>query len=363
MNKKSKEIFIIRPLSARYVKSGMSLVHIRCIGVFDFHTLHRKFSYVYIHRKIHMEEQSEQNESEPFLSHSLQEKGVPHLTKWRGISKNLWFAEKYPVPYFTNYKLSFFPNFPLYILLSFSYHLWYHHVFIYFSPKYHSFKYIVLITFILGIYSLFKTIITDPGYLPFYYPVTNKASFTSDELRSGIAIDEAQIDFARSLPKPPRMCFSQRVGFFVIRADHYCSFIGQWIGLYDHRYFFNTTFYLGIYLLLMFLSVCAVSLLKIHIFSFFEELFFLSLSGFFGFLFLNQFLYQSANITRNQTSLENLKKKVPGFYNRGCISNWEEIFGPRKYILLWMVPFVPLKPTIDGLHYEKDTLNEDDDSD
>lgn len=92
----------------------------------------------------------------------------------------------------------------------------------------------------------------DPGYLPFNWWTTKKSKYSWDELISGTAIRKEQFDYVQSVPHPPGCSFSRTSGRYIIRADHICGWIANWVGKRNHKHFVLFQFWGGITALSMF---------------------------------------------------------------------------------------------------------------
>jgi hypothetical protein len=77
----------------------------------------------------------------------------------------------------------------------------------------------------------------DPGYLPFNWAADGPTKYGWRELMSGTAVSDAQILFAVSTTRPPGTSFSKSYGRYVIRADHICGWISNWVGKRNHKHF------------------------------------------------------------------------------------------------------------------------------
>jgi hypothetical protein len=206
--------------------------------------------------------------------------------------------------------------------------------------------------FLLSVAILSVTALTDPGYLPFFYPAADRTKFSRDELYDGCAVTEEQIAWARAQRRPGRIYFSRAAGWYIIRGDHYCKWTNNWIGLYNHRYYLQALLYIaiyvGVYILHLFIQYRRGKLALTT----FEAVALLSVGIPYFYLICTALGSQLFLITRNRTLVEQVKR-TPESYDRGCLANWEEIFGSRKYFLLWFLP-VPLPAMVDGFGYAEE---------
>jgi hypothetical protein len=59
----------------------------------------------------------------------------------------------------------------------------------------------------------------------------------------GTAILPSQIAYVNSVRRPPGCSFSKSYGRYVIRADHICGWIGNWVGKRNHKHFLLMMFW------------------------------------------------------------------------------------------------------------------------
>lgn len=106
----------------------------------------------------------------------------------------------------------------------------------------------IIITCVLFMWSYFNAVCMDPGFLPFNWVQTKKFYYTWQEQLSGLAVTQTQATFAKD-PKnrPPHCSFSTSFGRYVIRADHICGWISNWVGKRNHKQFMLLNLYGGLY--------------------------------------------------------------------------------------------------------------------
>jgi hypothetical protein len=84
----------------------------------------------------------------------------------------------------------------------------------------------------------------DPGFLPFTWVRTKRFWYSWEEQLDGLAVTDAQFAFACAPEnRAPGSSFSRTSGRFVIRADHICGWIGNWVGKRNHKQFMLFNFY------------------------------------------------------------------------------------------------------------------------
>ena len=205
------------------------------------------------------------------------------------------------------------------------------------SKKIHDFSFIELtITLILFLWSYFSAACSDPGYLPYDWIRTKKFYYSWEELIPGIAIREDQFLFAQ-FHRPPGASFSKYSGRFILRADHLCGWITNWVGKRNHKHF----------LLLLFWGMIYCGSLIGWQFTFIHwpqgpKLLFLIFSDSFVCTFLISFVLIFAeaivNLIHNQTSIDtwNHRKNPHNSTKDAC----KEICGDQS-ILCWLIPIPP----------------------
>lgn len=330
----------------------------------------------------------EYEESVPFFESSLIDRGVPPLTRWRklkGLLSCFWIVKSESIVRFSHFRLQFYPYMLelIVILITYLIFLKYYlpflpenndtknHVFLALKKfQFFFMGYIWLTAMGCLIYSHMK----DPGYLPYYFPAMyynqdpespgnqndktdsnnikyGRKTFTLDELRSGTAIHQEQIDWARNQRRPERIRFSAGIGYFIVRGDHICQYINNWVGLYNHRWFMIAIFYLMLYIF-DYIFVYTYEKFVTHNVSCPKYMTpILLLIGLpFLFLLFNNFFNQCVSISNNLTLLSMFKGEFINYSRGSCLNNWEDVFGPKKYLLFWFLP-VPLPLISDGFDY------------
>jgi hypothetical protein len=77
----------------------------------------------------------------------------------------------------------------------------------------------------------------DPGYLPFNWTPSDRTKYSWRELMAGTAVTREQLAHVSVTPRPPGCSFSGSYGRYVIRADHICGWIANWVGKRNHKHF------------------------------------------------------------------------------------------------------------------------------
>jgi hypothetical protein len=174
------------------------------------------------------------------------------------------------------------------------------------------------------------------------------------EIIEGTARRDVQFEWARTHVRPVRSHFSNKSGFFIVRADHDCFWVNGWVGIGNQNYFIRAVWYSTIWA--VFVTLCGLAvwsrLAKDRntqlIFWFYEII--MAILGTFT---AGQMVYQPRNACANVTIIEQVTgawDEFPNVYEKGCVSNWEEICGTRKFWPCWLLP-VPIPRVIDGFGY------------
>lgn len=183
------------------------------------------------------------------------------------------------------------------------------------------------------------TIAVGPGYLPFYYPLRNPNGGENNYL-SGMVTNDEQLYYVKVINLPPRTGYYKSVRRVVIRPDHLCGWTASFIGKKNHKLFFLFNFWGVMYIIPFAVSCCfTISILaenNKYIMGTLLSVIYAVLALLFGLLtgtFTTQMIYE---ISLNKTVIEGKRKEKRR--SNGFISNWEEIFGPRRQWYLWLIP-------------------------
>lgn len=208
----------------------------------------------------------------------------------------------------------------------------------------------------LAMVSYLLTHFTDPGMLPWTWADTRKQKYSSHELREGVATTPEQFLWAYSHPQPARCAFSRRYGYYVLRGDHDCWWVNNFIGINNHRHFLRSVWYSAI--LTIITDLTGLYVLRTHwsemswrtiIIAFCYQVPMNILGG----VSVHQSYLQSRNVTKNVTLFEltavpeALEARV---WDNGCLRNWEEVCGSRWFLPCWLLPF-PIPRTQNGFGY------------
>ena len=123
------------------------------------------------------------------------------------------------------------------------------------SPVYLVIPSVVVIVFFAAMFmwSYFGAVCMDPGFLPFNWIETRRFWYSWEEQLSGLAATEEQVLWARQPEhRPPGCSFSATSGRYVMRADHICGWIANWVGKRNHKQFMLMNFWGALYAFALF---------------------------------------------------------------------------------------------------------------
>ena len=117
----------------------------------------------------------------------------------------------------------------------------------------------IVVFLVLFVWSYFASLCMDPGYLPYDWINTKKSFYSWQEQLSGLAVTKEQFAFALiKSNRPPHCAFSHTAGRYVIRGDHICGWVSNWIGKRNFKQFLLMTLYGGFFTLTLFCTVFAI---------------------------------------------------------------------------------------------------------
>lgn len=170
----------------------------------------------------------------------------------------------------------------------------------------------IFIFLILFVWSYFAAACMDPGYLPYNWVQTKRFSYTWQEQLSGLAVTRSQFNFALTKEnRPPKCSFSHSAGRFVIRADHICGWVANWIGKRNHKQFILMNLYGGIFAL----SLATGPFFVKNFFSLPMKILFTGIIAFsidlsFAFSLLAMFGQTIIDLAKNRTKLHRMRDEV-----------------------------------------------------
>ena len=194
----------------------------------------------------------------------------------------------------------------------------------------------VLASLGLFMWSYLGAMCMDPGFLPYTWVKTGRYKYTWQEQLDGLAIRPDQIEFAKN-HKPPFASFSTSAGRFVMRADHVCDWVANWIGKRNHKQFI---------LMMVWGSVFSGSLfawrfwrtgdfMKDHFGLFWFDIFASIIEILFALVLPLVFIGVMYDLLMNTTQIQ----RWNGVYGEdlGCCGSCREVFGQGSPCM-WIVP-------------------------
>jgi hypothetical protein len=220
-----------------------------------------------------------------------------------------------------------------------------------------------LFTFCIWLISYLCAVFSSPGYVPFYWAVERGERFTYAQQMSGVITSAEQYNFASYNGRPERASLSRQARRIVLRADHICPWIANWVGLKNYRWFFLKLVWAFLYFVDWFVvfsldsvemarewsvspSYIAMLVCALPVFGF---------SGFIVVMLRRHLLYSTTNTTTLQEFKKKKLKDKHNYYNLGCWRNYVAIMGPAKCCICWFFP-VPIQREWGGFKWE---LNRD----
>ena len=196
----------------------------------------------------------------------------------------------------------------------------------------------IMISLVMFLWSYFGAACKDPGFLPFDWVKTQRFYYKWEEQLSGLAINERQIEFAMNENNRPKFAsFSKSAGRYVIRADHICGWVNNWVGKRNHKQFILMCLWGSIYSFVLIIwdvifvkniseKGSIVMLIMLVCFS-------IELS--FGILLLYVFFENLKDLKNNVTTIQKWKELRGQSY--GCQQSMREVCGNHCY-LCWLIP-------------------------
>lgn len=223
----------------------------------------------------------------------------------------------------------------------------------------------LIITALLFGISYIATILTGPGYLPFYYPLQNTSpNGDVPDYFSGMVTNEEQLVYVKNMKLPKRTGYFSSTRRIVIRPDHFCGWTTSFIGKKNHKLFFLFNFwgitYISVFTVCSVIAAVNIGSKTSQIFAMIISIVYAMLGFVFGLLTGNFACSMLCEFSENVTTFEDMQRhrnkgnaeKVPT-YDKGCCFNWEEIFGSRTKWYLWMLP-IPAFNVLDDRYLIQD---------
>lgn len=220
--------------------------------------------------------------------------------------------------------------------------------------------------FLMWAFSYFSAMCRSPGYLPFYWAVEKRHHYTYEEQMDGVITNEEQFNFACCNSRPERGSLSRQGRRFILRADHVCKWISNWVGFKNYRYFYVQLFWTMV-VFLMYFFIIGIAVYTMITKSFGSLLLYQKIVniamfaftlpdlGFFIF-FMLIFCRHTKYVCINETTLGEFKKRnladQHNYYDLGATKNISQTCGSWKYCLLYLLP-IPLPREVNGFDWEK----------
>ena len=215
--------------------------------------------------------------------------------------------------------------------------------------------------FIFWITSFFCAMCRSPGYLPWYWAVQKGTQYTYEEQMDGVITTDAQYNFAYNFSKPERGSLTRKGRRLILRADHICPWISNWVGLKNYRYFFTKLFWTVIMFIIWFVILgfviadmikngwkTNVTNISMLICAIPVVLFFI----FFMIVFIRHIRYLCTNMTTLQELKMEREHDDENPYDLGCWNNCSETMGPKACCLCWFIP-IPLPRMNAGIFWHR----------
>jgi len=215
------------------------------------------------------------------------------------------------------------------------------------------------VSFLFWAISYFTAMFRSPGYLPFYWAVEKRHEYTYEEQMDGIITRNEQFAFANCNERPERGSLSRQARRLVLKADHICTWLSNWIGLKNYRFFFLQLVWTFAVFVFWFIIVYfqVNSYLKTKKFTtttITMMVLILPDIGFF-FFFMKVFINHIRYVIHNDTTLYEFKRNTMtddhNYYDVGCCNNIEQTMGPCYCCPLYLFP-VPLPRLTDGFTWK-----------
>lgn len=214
------------------------------------------------------------------------------------------------------------------------------------------------VVYVFWLVAYYEAVCSSPGYLPFYWAVDKRHEYTLEQQLDGVVTTKEQHNFAAYNERPERGSFSVQARRLVLKADHICKWISNWVGLKNYRFFFNKLIWITLYFVVWYAdfivvmvkmrhwqtraSVIGLIVCAVPLFCF---------SGFTFIIFKRHIRY----LCQNTTTLQQfkLKKKTDkhNYYDLGCRRNCIEVMGPIEYCPIWFCP-IPYHREWNGFTWE-----------
>lgn len=222
-----------------------------------------------------------------------------------------------------------------------------------------------ILIFIIWSLSYFMSMFRSPGYLPWFWAVEKRESYTYEEHMAGIITNQDQFNFATENIRPERATLSKQARRIVLRADHICPWISNWVGLKNYRYFFMQLLWFLVSFIFFFIVVgfeiydlakngWSTNVPRIGLI-----IIFIPVMLFFIF-FMVVFVRHCRYLITNNTTINELKCEREDVYTNpydiGCCENISQTIAPKEFCLCWFFP-VPLPRESNGFDWPRNDVS------
>jgi hypothetical protein len=204
-----------------------------------------------------------------------------------------------------------------------------------FATRMHSAIQVSVITAVF-LWSYYSASFSDPGFLPFDWARSRLFRYGWLDQLSGLAIRRDQFEFARE-HRPTFASFSRSAGRFVIRADHMCCWIGNWVGKRNHKQFILMAFWGGVLATLLFVwnVIAAIELEDLVFWNILIVLFAIGTEVVFSIALFFVFVSNLNDLRKNVTTIQRWKQERGQSY--GCMKSMREVCGNGS-VWCWALP-------------------------
>lgn len=228
------------------------------------------------------------------------------------------------------------------------------------------------LVWVLALWAYVKAYISNPGRVPLeWQQFVREVGPALPVVPSAPKWSPGKATYCRkcSIPRPERAHHCNVSGFCVLRMDHYCPWINNCVGCYNHKFFLQLVVYgsmaafIGIVTSLPELILCIGKLCGIHEGAVWKEdslqltdivafLMFGSLAIFLGVLLAPMLFTHVPLAVSNVTAIEGNYDNMANPYNMGSrIANLEQIFG--VFGPDWFIPVDPIQRKGDGVSFPR----------
>jgi hypothetical protein len=203
------------------------------------------------------------------------------------------------------------------------------------------------VTFVLFLWSYLAVILEGPGYLPFYFPARLESQ--TDYYLGGVVSSLSQLEFVKRNPPPPQTRYFQKARRLVLRADHFCHWVGCFIGHKNFKLFYLFNIW-GVLFLFSLGPVCWRSVKSIwqnQSHSLLEWGLFVGngiylISAYTFLVYQSTFVFtETVNILADSRQFEQMiapEVERPKWRPGRIRQSWRSVFGGWKQCPLWCLP-------------------------